>query len=261
MDEFMDVNGVRLRYRVEGDGDWMVLIHGVGGRLEQWDLFVEQLGGAYRTLRFDQRGMGESGKPAGPYHIDDFVADAVGLMDALGVDRCILAGCSLGALVAQGVALAHPERLEKLILLAGIAGRTDEEKRLVLERLAIVQNGIPGQHFENSVARWFTDEFRAAHPDVIAAYAESNRKNDPQAYAAAYGVLATTDFADRLHEITLPTLIITGEHDKGSNPRMARLMAQRMPNARAVILPRLRHSLLIEGPGQVLAEVRPFLAD
>jgi len=261
MDEFIEVNGIRLRYRIEGEGKWMVLIHGVGGRLEQWNQFVSQLGGAYRTLRFDQRGMGQSDKPEGPYHINDFIDDTVALMTALGVDNCVLAGCSLGVLVAQGVALKKPERISKLILLAGIAGRTDDEKRLVQERLAIVQNGIPGQHFENSVARWFSDEFREQHPDVIAAYAADNRKNDPKAYAAAYAVLANTDFADRLQEIALPTLIITGEHDRGSNPRMARFMQESIPNAKAVILPGLRHSLLIEGPDQVLAVVRPFLAD
>lgn len=260
MDAFLEVNGVRLRYRVEGDGEWMMLIHGVGGRLEQWDQFVAQLDGAYRTVRFDQRGMGESDKPEGPYSINDFVGDATALMAALGIDHCVLAGCSLGALVAQGVALDHPARVSKLILLAGISGRTDEEKRAVQERLAIVQNGIPGEHFENSVVRWFTDEFRAQHPEVIKAYAASNRKNDPKAYAAAYAVLANTDFADRLQEISMPTLIVTGEHDKGSNPRMALFMEENIPNSKAVILPKLRHSLLIEGPDQVLAVVRPFLA-
>lgn len=259
MDEYIDVNGIRLRYRIEGSGDWLVLIHGVGGRLEQWDQFVALLDGKYRTLRFDQRGMGKTSKPAGPYHIDDFVNDANALLKAIGVDRCSMAGCSLGALVAQGYALAHPEKLDKLILLAGVAGRTDEEKRMVQERLAIVANGIPGQHFENSVARWFTEEFHAKHPEIIAAYAASNRENDPRAYAAAYAVLANTDFAERLHEITIPTLIVTGENDKGSNPRMARFMHEKIAGSHVFILPKLRHSLLIEGPRQVLDVVEPFL--
>ncbi|VCU71754.1 3-oxoadipate enol-lactonase 2 [Pigmentiphaga humi] len=259
MDQYIEVNGIRMRYRVEGRGDWLVLIHGVGGRLEQWDQFVSLLGGGYRTLRFDQRGMGETSKPEGPYRVDDFVADAHALMEAVGAERCVLAGVSLGALVAQGYALAHPGKLDKLILLAGIAGRTDEEKRRVQERLSIVAEGIPGQHFENSVDRWFTDEFRARHPEIIAAYAASNRKNDPKAYAAAYAVLANTDFADRLHEIKVPTLIVTGEHDKGSNPRMAHFMHDRIAGSQVHILPRLRHSLLIEGPRQVLDVVEPFL--
>jgi len=259
MDEYLEVNGIRIRYRVEGSGDWLVLIHGVGGRLEQWDQFVSLLNGNYRTLRFDQRGMGESSKPLGPYNIDDFVRDAHALIEALGIRRCAMAGCSLGALVVQGYALAHPEKLEKLVILAGIAGRTDEEKRLVQERLNIVVGGIPGQHFENSVARWFTDEFREQRPDVISAYAASNRKNDPKAYAAAYGVLANTDFADRLHEIKVPTLIIAGEHDKGSNPRMAQFMHEKIADSQLSILPKLRHALLIEGPRQVLDVVGPFL--
>jgi len=259
MDHFIDVGGIRLRYRIEGEGDWLVLVHGVGGSLEQWDQFVSLLGGRFRTLRYDQRGHGQSSKPEGPYSIDDFVNDLDGLLTGLGVKRCHLAGCSLGGLVAQGYALAHQDRLDRLVLLAAIAGRNEHEKALVMERLAIVANGIPGQHFENSVDRWFTDEFRAAHPDVIATYAERNRRNDPKAYAAAYRVLATTDLVDRLHEIRVPTLIATGENDRGSNPRMARVMHERIANSELVIFPKLRHSLLIEAPDKVLEVVKPFL--
>lgn len=259
IDRYAELDGVKLRYRVEGEGDWLVLVHGVGGSLHQWDRFVTLLGGRYRTLRYDQRGHGKSDKPRGPYHIDDLVGDLRKLLDALGVDKCHLAGASLGGMVAQGFALANQERLMRLVLLAAIAGRTAEEKKLVLDRLAIVEGGIPGQHFRNSVERWFTDDFRQLYPEIIEAYAARNQENDPQAYAAAYGVLARTDFADRLPEIRVPTLIMTGEEDRGSNPRMAALMHRLIEGSQLVILPKLRHSLLIEAPGQVLDHVERFL--
>jgi (E)-2-((N-methylformamido)methylene)succinate hydrolase len=147
MDQFIDVGDIRLRYRIEGEGDWLVLVHGVGGSLEQWDQFVDLLGGCFRTLRYDQRGHGRSSKPEGPYSLDDFVNDLDGLLTGLGVERCHLAGCSLGGLVAQGYALAHQDRLDRLVLLAAIAGRTEAEKALVMERLAFVANGIPRAAF------------------------------------------------------------------------------------------------------------------
>ena len=259
MHEFITVGGNRFRYRIEGKGAWIVFVHGVGGSLEQWDGVVAELRGRYRTLRYDQRGHGQSDKPAGPYAISDFVDDLADLAAALGIDRFDLVGQSLGGLVAQGFALAHPDRLKRLMLFAAIAGRTEAEQAAVLERLKIVEGGIPGQHFQNSVERWFTDAFRAANPERIRAYAARNQQNDPAAYAAAYRVLATTDLADKLHEIRLPTLIVTGEEDRGSNPCMARLMHDRIAGSELVILPGLRHALPFEVPDKVAALIEGFI--
>jgi Predicted hydrolases or acyltransferases (alpha/beta hydrolase superfamily) len=260
MDDFCEVNGQRLRFRVEGAGQPLVLVHGVGGSLEQWDGVAATLGGRYRTLRYDQRGHGQSSKPAGPYSVDDFSDDLAGLAGrVLGEGPFALAGQSLGGLVAQSFALKHPERLSALILLATVSGRNAQEQAAVEERLRIVAEGIPGAHFQNSVERWFTEAFRAANPQVIRDYAARNQTNDPKAYAAAYAVLAHTDFADRLGEIRVPTLVATGEDDRGSNPRMSRLMHERIAGSELRILPGLRHSLLIEAPGQVAGLIDDFL--
>lgn len=145
------------------------------------------------------------------------------------------------------------------MMFAAIAGRTESERAAVMDRLKIVEGGIPGQHFHNSVERWFTDGFRAANPERIQAYAARNQQNDPAAYAAAYRVLATTDLADKLHEIRLPTLIVTGEEDRGSNPRMARLMHDRIAGSELVILPGLRHALPFEVPDQVASLIEGFI--
>jgi pimeloyl-ACP methyl ester carboxylesterase len=134
-------------------------------------------------------------------------------------------------------------------LISTVAGRTEEER--VLERLAMVANGIPGDHFRASLDRWFTDEFRAANPRLLQEYAARNEANDPGCYAASYRVLALTDLAERLPEIKAETLVMTGEHDQGSNPRMARLMHARIAGSVLRILPALRHSILSEAPDVV----------
>jgi pimeloyl-ACP methyl ester carboxylesterase len=209
----------------------------------------------------DLRGHGRSGKPAGPYSLDDFVGDLAGLLDHLGIERCHLAGFSLGGLVAQGFALAPPERLDRLVLLSTVAGRTAEERRRVEERLGVVEAGQPGDHFRNSMSRWFTEGFLAAHPEVIAAAEIANKANDPAAYAAAYRVLATSDLAERLHEIAVPTLVATGEFDVGSNTRMARLMHERIAGSRLHVFPGMRHSILMEIPDEVADLLGAFLAE
>ena len=253
----LDRAGFVTVYAVEGDGPPVLLIHGVGAQLDAWDGVVTGLGGRFTTIRFDLRGHGESSKPPGPYSAALLAEDARALLDHLGIRRCYVAGHSLGATVALRLALDAPDRIERLALLSAAAGRTEEERQRVLERLAIVEQGIPGEHFRRSLSRWFSDEFRRANPELLERYAARNMENDPRAYAAAYHVLATTDLADESSRVRVPTLIATGEGDVGSNPRMARLLHERIPGSRLEILPGLRHSILVEAPvlvARLLAE-------
>jgi pimeloyl-ACP methyl ester carboxylesterase len=254
------VNGIALRCVVEGAGEPLVLIHGVGASLEVWDGVASRLRDRYRIVRYDQRGHGQSDKAPGPYTAEAFADDLVKLLDAVMIERAHVAGQSLGGLVAQSFALDHPQRLRKLALISTVAGRTEEERRRVQERLAMVGSGIAGDHFRTSLDRWFTDAFRAANPELLAAYAARNQANDPACYAAAYRVLAETDLAEHLPAITAETLVMTGEHDQGSNPRMARLMHERINGSILRILPVLRHSILVEAPGVVATVLADFLA-
>jgi pimeloyl-ACP methyl ester carboxylesterase len=256
----IEVNGTTLRCLVEGDGEPLALIHGVGGSLEAWDGVAMRLRDRYRIVRYDQRGHGESEKVPGPYTIEDFSCDLRAVLDALGIERAHVAGHSLGGLVAQGFALDHPGRLCKLALISTVAGRTGGERERVQKRLAMVAAGIAGDHFRASLDRWFTDAFRAANPKLLEDYAARNQANDQACYAAAYRVLALTDLAGRLPEIKAETLVMTGEHDQGSNPRMARLMHTLIEGSILRILPVLRHSILIEAPDVVAGMLDDFLA-
>jgi pimeloyl-ACP methyl ester carboxylesterase len=252
--------GFVTAYVVEGAGPAVLLIHGVGARLDNWDGVVAALDGRFTTIRFDLRGHGESSKPPGPYSTALFAQDARALLDHLGITRCHVAGHSLGATIALRLALDTPDRVERLALLSAAAGRTEEERQRVMERLAIVEHGIPGEHFRRSLPRWFSDEFRRANPEVLERYATRNMENDPRAYAAAYHVLATSDLADEAARVRAPTLVVTGEGDIGSNPRMARLLHARIPGSRLEILPGLRHAILIEAPALVAELLAGFFA-
>jgi pimeloyl-ACP methyl ester carboxylesterase len=252
-------NGITLHCVVEGDGEALALVHGVGASLDVWDGVAARLCHDYRIIRYDQRGHGQSEKVPGPYVVEDFAGDLRALLDELGIERAHVAGHSLGGLVAQSFALDYPGRLSKLALISTVAGRTAEERTRVEERLAMVASGIAGDHFRASLDRWFTDEFRVKNPELLATYAARNQANDPACYAAAYRVLAMTDLAERLPEIKAETLVITGEHDQGSNPRMALLMHQRIKGSILRILPVLRHSILVEAPDVVAGVLSNFL--
>lgn len=257
----LDNKGVSLNYRVVGQGEPLICIHGVGSYLEAWDGVAERLADRFRIVTFDLRGHGRSTKVRGRYEIDDFVGDVLALADHVGFDTFNLAGFSLGGLIAQRLALTHQERLRRLVLLATIAGRTDDERERVAVRLAALQAGDRGAHYDASLSRWLTEEFQAKNPEVIARLRQRNTENDPDCYAAAYRVLAQTDFGGLLDQIRVPVLIATGEHDAGSNPRMALYMHERISGSQLRILPGLRHSILMEAPALVAELMGDFLDD
>ncbi|BET11223.1 alpha/beta hydrolase [Pandoraea sputorum] len=252
---------VTLAFRLLGRGSRaLVCIHGVGSYQEAWDDVAAALADDFRILTFDLRGHGRSSRVKGRYEIDDFVTDVLALADHVGFTTFDLAGFSLGGLIAQRLALLHPSRLRRLVLLATVSGRTREERERVLARLAALQSGERGAHYDASLSRWLTEDFQAKHPARIAYLRERNAQNDPDCYASAYRVLAETDFGGFIDQIRMPTLIVTGEDDQGSNPRMARFMHECIVGSQLAILPGMRHSILVEASGQVADLMRNFLA-
>ena len=251
---------VALRYQLDGRGSrQLVLVHGVGSEGRAWAGVIERLCDAFSILSFDLRGHGRSSRVKGRYEIDDLAGDVLALADHVGFTRFDLAGFSLGGLVAQRIALSTPERVRRLVLLSTVAGRTEDERKRVAARLAALQSGERGSHFDASVSRWLTEDFQQRNPALVAQLRERNAQNDPDCYAAAYRVLAETDFGEALSSLRMPTLIATGEDDTGSNPRMAAFMHSRIAGSRLEILPALRHSILLEAPDRVAGLMREFL--
>lgn len=255
------VGNVTLNYCIEGRGpEPLVCIHGVGSYLEAWADVAQRLSHEFTILTFDLRGHGLSSKIKGRYDIDDFVSETLALADHVGFQTFHLAGFSLGGLIAQRLALTHLNRIRRLVLLSTVAGRTPDERQRVLARLAALQAGEPGSHYDASLSRWLTEDFQAHNPEKIDTLRQRNAMNDPDCYASAYRVLAETDFGGLLDQIRCPTLIATGEEDAGSNPRMAQYMHERIQGSRLRVLPGLRHSILIEAPDLVATMMMDFLA-
>jgi pimeloyl-ACP methyl ester carboxylesterase len=254
-------DGVAINFEVEGRGRRVTLLHGVGSHLQAWDDVAASLRDRFTLLRYDLRGHGKSGKPPGPYNLDDYVADLAALLDAQPVDRTTLVGFSFGGMIAPAFTVRHPERVRALGIVSAVAGRTPEQRAAVVKRADELGRGGASMTVGAAIERWFTPEFRAQNPDIIERQIQRVLGNDPGGYAAAYRVFAESDLIDDLGKISCPTLVMTGDHDTGSTPTMAMAIHERIAGSRLVILPRYRHSLLIEATSDVLRELRAFLDD
>lgn len=255
---FTGAGGVDIRYRAEGSGPPVVLVHGVGANLESWDEVARPLAERYTVARADLRGHGRSGRIA-DCSMADFVADVLGLLDALGIASAHLVGFSLGGLIAQHVATTHPARVRRLALISSVAARTPEERERVLRRADIVRDEGIASVVAAAEDRWFTPEFKAANAERVERRLQELIANDHRSYAAAYRVFAQADEGLQPERIAQPTLIVTGEHDQGSNPRMARYLHDHIPGSELHILSGLRHSVLLESPDLIAGLLLQFL--
>lgn len=243
-----------------GRGPHLTLIHGIGASTESWAGLVPRLAARFTCLSYDLRGHGRSPVVAGRYGLDDYVADLLALLDDRGIAKTSLAGHSLGGVIAQGFALAHPERVERLILISTAACRTPEEREAILGLAGTVAREGAESVMERAMARWFTPAFQATHREVIAHRKAQVLATDPASFANAFRIYAESDLGEALPGITTPTLILTGENDVGSNPRIAHAMHERIFGAKLRILPDLRHAVLLEAPELVADEMIGFLS-
>lgn len=250
--------GPRIHYVVEGEGYPLTLVHGVGANLQSWDEVAARLTPHFKVVRMDLRGHGKSGRIS-DCALDDLADDVRVVWDTLGIDRGHLAGFSLGGLIAQSLALSDPDRIDRLAIISAVAGRTPEERARVVERLKLLREKGIAAITGAAEGRWFTEEFRAAHPDRVQARMAELLANDPPSYAACYTVFSTSDLGDKVHKIRHPTLVTTGEHDVGSNTRMAKFMHEQIEGSVLRILPALKHSVLVEAPEKIAFLLLDFL--
>jgi 3-oxoadipate enol-lactonase len=256
--KFVSSDGVELHYSVEGTGPWVTLIHGIGADLENWNAIAKILSPHFKVLRADLRGHGSSGRIS-TCSIDNFVADVAELLDELGVEKTHVVGFSLGGLIAQKYAIGRPSKLSRLVLISSVAERTPQERERVKKRADQIDREGIASVVSAAEDRWFTPKFKVAHPDLVQARLKQLIANEHHSYAAGYRVFAEADEGLRYSRIDVPTLIMTGENDSGSSPRMARLLHDTIQGSELFILPELRHSVLLEAPETIAALVLDFL--
>lgn len=249
-------------HHVEGGagGTPAVLVHAIGCDHAMWDGVVPALAGR-RVVRVDLRGHGASPVPAGPYTLEGLADDVAALLDRLGIERADWVGLSLGGMVGQAFALRHAGRLRRLVVANTTSGYGPEGRALWETRAKTVTEGGMRSILDMAMGRYFSPEFRAAHPEVVERIAARFLATDPAGYAGCCHAIAALDFTGRLGAIASPALVIAGGADVATTPQMGEAMARAIPDARLEVIPGVAHLGAVEAPerfGQLLRDFLPL---
>lgn len=245
---------------VEGSGPPLVLVHGIGAARDAWRFMAPKLKDHFTVISYDLRGHGSSPMPDGEFGIDELVADLERVRERSGFNKVNVAGHSLGGQIGPAYARAHPDRVLKLGLLSTAAFRTEDDSAKVWGVVrAMEEKGIP-QVLETLTARWFTDEFIATNPDLVQRRLKQVVDTDPDVFMNVFRIYAGVEMGPWLHEVTAPSLVLTGENDGGCNPRLNKLIHEALPNSELVILPHVKHSILVEAADVVSDHLIRFMS-
>lgn len=245
---------MRIEWERAGSGPSLLLIHGLGYARWGWEPVVEPLARSFDVIAFDNRGVGGSDAPPGPYTAVEMAEDAVQVLDEAGVERAHVAGTSLGGMVAQELALGWPERVDRLVLACTHPGgakafpmpqRTVDLMEARATMREYVENALEPDPRPELVERILGHRERTAQP--------------VEAWLAQAAAGATFDAHDRLGTLAAPTLVQHGDGDVVVDPRNADLLAEAIPDSRTSIYAGAGHLFMWQDPDRFVRELEEFL--
>ncbi|HAR50497.1 MAG TPA: alpha/beta hydrolase, partial [Roseovarius nubinhibens] len=193
------------------------------------------------------------------FGLDELVADLERLRERTGFEQAHLAGHSLGGMIGPAYAHRYPDRVLSLGLLSTAAFRTEDDGAKVRAVVQAMRDKGIAQVLGTLTDRWFTDAFIERHADVVEARLKQVVATDPEVFLNVFDIYATTEMAPWLHEVTAPSLVLTGENDGGCNPRLNRAIDAALPRSELVILDGYKHSLLLEAGDVVAGHIKRFI--
>jgi pimeloyl-ACP methyl ester carboxylesterase len=250
-------SGKIVAMRDQGAGAPVLLIHGVGMQSAAWGPQIAELSATHRVIAVDMPGHGGSAPLAPGSKLPDFVAWFHDVVRTLDIGPANIVGHSMGALIAGGFAVEHPDMTTRVCLISGVYCRDDAAARAVLARAAQIKLGEID--LQTPLDRWFGDSLddtvaRAQVADWLGAV-------DRNGYTTAYGAFAKgyATYAARYRDITCPFMAITGSDDPNSTPAMSQMMVAHAPNGHAITVPGHRHMVNLTAPEVVNTHLDTWL--
>jgi 3-oxoadipate enol-lactonase len=270
------IGPIELYYEEHGSGDPLLLIMGLAADSQAWMFQIPDFAARYRTIAFDNRGVGRSSKPIGPYTIHAMADDAAGLLDALDIARAHVVGVSMGGMIAQELALRHPERVRGLVLACTFPepdADVERQREFSIARFGGTITGTgemqidvtaldPLAFFQHLLPRVFTEKYiQNELPRLMQLFSGALQYGfSLEAILGQVAAVMGHRTTDRLQQITAPTLVITGDADLLVPPANSDVLAHHIPGARLVKVPGGSHGFNFETPDVFNRTVLDFLA-
>ena len=260
------INGIDIHYRIYGEGEPLLMIMGIIANADWWyPPFLEPLTQRFQVVTFDNRGAGRTTQAEGPYTIPLMVEDTLGLMDHLGLPSAHVLGHSMGGMIAQELALEHPDRVRKLILMSTSCGGRESVPAApeVFKALFTTGQGLSDEETARALpSLLYPQKFTDRNPELAE---ETVRLNfispmTPACFMAQGNAAITWSDHSRLGGLRHPTLVITGSEDILMPPQNSRILAEAIPDSRLVEFEGGGHGLIVQFPEKAVEEILAFLA-
>ena len=244
----INVNGIQINYELSGKeaAPVVVLSHSLGSSMVMWNPQLEVLEPHFRVLRCDMRGHGDSQATEGDYTLDLLAADAIGLLDALKIEKVHFVGLSIGGMIGQCLAINYSDRFKSLTLCDTSPVLPEDAKPLFKERMDLARTQGMRALVEGTMERWFTPPYRAQNPPAIDLIRNQFLTTSVTGFNGCSAAIMGLNYLDRLAEIKLPTLIMVGEDDPGTPVEASETIHELIPSSKLVVLPSAAHLSNIE---------------
>jgi 3-oxoadipate enol-lactonase len=257
---FARINNCVHHYVVEGATKPVLMFaNSLGTDLHIWDAAAERFGEYFRIVRYDQRGHGLSEAPPPPYSLDDLARDVVGLLDHLEIDQAIVCGISVGGLIAQALALSHPERVRALVLCdtgARIGSVESWDQRIA----AVRAGGLHGLE-SGMMERWFSKEFRDRRGVDVRGYSNMLLRTTVDGYIGTCQALRDGDLRQMVARVKCRTLVLCGAQDIATPPELGQELARLIPEAEFSLIENAGHLSCVEQPENLTQRMMQFFRE
>jgi 3-oxoadipate enol-lactonase len=259
------VNGIDLYYEVSGEGEPLVLISGYTADHTSWAHLVPVFSKKYRVIVMDNRGVGQTVAPDGPFTIEDMADDTAGLLDALGIAKAHVIGVSMGGRIAQSLALRHPEKIKGLVLCSTTA-RVPPRSRYILGLMAeeLAKGNMTQELHGKLMLSWTFSDRMFENPEIlkrmIVGVSSNRSRPTPENMLRQLGAGHSFDTRSKLSEIKVPTLVVHGDEDILFPLSYGQELAEGIPGAKLVVLHGGAHGAYIEMADKFLPAALGFLA-